>query len=68
VTSHASSHPSPSLSNNNRISSGIARVGWVSFSCTATLLENSDQFHDPFSFFLSLNLRIISCNWFQHQG
>jgi hypothetical protein len=27
VTSQASSHPSPSLSNNNRISSGIARVG-----------------------------------------
>lgn len=65
VTSHASSHPSPSISISNRISSGIASVGWVSFNCTATLLGNSDHSHEPFSCFLSLNLEIMSCNWFQ---
>lgn len=65
VTSQASSHPSPSSSISNRISSGIASVGWVSFSCTATLLGNSDHCHDPFPSLLSLNLNMMSCNWSQ---
>lgn len=60
VTSHASSHPSPSSSISSRINSGIARVGWVSFNWTATLLGNSDH-SQPFPFFLSLNLQIMSC-------
>lgn len=62
VTSHASSHPSPSSSKSNRISSGIASVGWVSFIWTATLVGNSDHFNSA-PCFLSLNLKIMSCNF-----
>lgn len=60
VTLQASSHPRPSVSINRRISSGIARVGCVSFSCTATLEGNSDHLILSFPSILSLNLAMMS--------